>query len=107
MSLATILTGQIIEFVYNEGGYAFRASSTGIYDTQKQHFRTAPKKGVSDILACYFGRLIAIEVKIGTDRLSSEQTGFLKNVEHAGGIAIVAKDFETFKEQWTKAVKLL
>jgi Holliday junction resolvase len=100
MSQATELTNQIIDFVYRQGGYAWRASSTGVYDQQRQSFRTSAKKGVADVLACLDGRLIAIEVKIGKDRLSAEQEGFLANIKHAGGLAFVAKDFDSFQDEW-------
>lgn len=50
--------------------------------------------GVSDLLACYKGRFIAIEVKAPGKRgnLSDAQARFLDAVEKAGGIAIVADD---------------
>src|SRR3990167_5430819 len=100
MSRANELTNQIINHIYLQGGYAFRCSSTGIFDQKTGSYRTAEKKGVSDVLACYKGTFIAIEVKIGKDRLSPEQTGFIANITHVGGKALVAKDFESFLEQW-------
>lgn len=104
MSKATELTNQIINYIYYQGGYAWRASSVGIFDTKRMYFRTAAKKGVSDILACFNGRLIAVEIKIGTDKLSDEQIGFIQNIRHTGGIAIIAADFEDFKKQWMEIV---
>ena len=101
MTDASDLTNQIINHIYKAGGYAWRASSTGIYDEKRSAFRTAAKKGVADVLACYQSRMIAVEVKIGKDRLSPEQTGFLANVEHAGGLTFVAKDSESFKAWWS------
>lgn len=100
MSKANVLTNHIIAHLYKKGVFAWRASSTGIYDRNKGHFRTAPKKGVSDILAVLppTGKLVAIEVKIGKDRMSPEQTGFHKNVIRMGGEVFIAKDFELFKE---------
>ena len=100
MSRANELTNNIIDFIYRQGGYAWRASSVGIFDQSRGLYRTAAKKGVSDILACRNGRLIAIEVKIGKDRLSLEQEGFLKNIEHAGGLSVVATSLDSFKEWW-------
>lgn len=100
MSLATILTNQVIDHIYKNGGWGFRASSTGIYDEKARTFRTAPKKGVADILACYRGRFIAIEIKIGKDHLSPEQQGFLANVTHYGGLSVVVKDFDQFVSWW-------
>ena len=104
MSQASELTNQVIDFIYRSGGYAWRASSTGIYDDKLQRFRLAPKKGVSDVLGCYRGRLLAIEVKIGKDRLSPEQQGFLKNVEHHGGSVFVARDFSSFQEWFNRVI---
>jgi hypothetical protein len=101
---ANNLTNSIIGHIYFQGGYAWRAESTGIMDKAKGVMRTAPKKGVADILGCYKGFLVAIEVKIGKDRLSDEQEGFLKNIQQHGGYACVAKDMETFKEWWKEMV---
>ena len=95
------LTQKILAYIHSKGGYAWRASSTGIFDPRRGVFRSAPKKGVSDILACYRGRLIAVEVKIGRDTLSPEQEGFLLSVNHAGGYAFVAHTFEEFVNQFT------
>jgi len=104
MSAANELTNNVIDFIYRQGGYAWRSSSVGVFDTKRMHFRAAAKKGVSDVLACFRGRLIAVEIKIGTDKLSDEQTGFMRNIEHAGGIALVVTNFEDFKQKWEEAV---
>lgn len=103
MSDAAELTNKIIHQFYIDGAYAWRAASVGVYDKKIGQFRTAPKKGVADILACYRGTLIAVEVKIGSDRMSDEQVGFIKNILHAGGQAYVAKNFEEFLEWWSQA----
>ena len=100
MSAATELTNQIIDFIYRKDGYAWRASSVGVFDQKSGGYRTAAKKGVSDILACFMGRLIAIEIKIGKDRLSPEQEGFILSVNHAGGKAFVVHDFDEFLSYW-------
>jgi hypothetical protein len=47
-------------------------------------------KGVLDINACLKGRFIAIDAKIGRDRLSPTQVNFADSVERAGGIAFAA-----------------
>lgn len=100
MSEANSLTLKVINHIYQEGGYAWRATSVGVFDTKQARFRASAKKGVADVLACFKGHLIAVEIKIGKDRLSGEQEGFLKNIQHAGGIAIVAKNFDDFKISW-------
>ncbi len=48
-------------------------------------------KGVADIIACYKGRAIAIEVKSGTGMIRPEQTEWLRDWERAGGLAMVAR----------------
>ena len=99
------LTNAVIAHIYKAGGYAWRASSVGVFDTKMMKHRAAAKKGVADVLSCYKGILIAIEIKIGTDRLSDEQEGFMRNIEHHGGRSIVAKTEDQFKEAWAEAVK--
>ena len=101
MSAASELTNQIIDYIYKAGGYAWRASSVGVFDTKRQYFRTAAKKGVADILCCYRGQMIAVEVKIGKDKLSDEQKGFLENISAVGGNTYVAGSFHEFKEWWS------
>ena len=100
MSAANELTNQIIDHIYRAGGYAWRSTSVGVFDTKRMHFRASAKKGVSDVLACFRGELIAIEIKIGKDRLSDEQEGFMRNIQAAGGSAVIARTFEQFKEEW-------
>lgn len=102
MKEASTLTNQVIDYIYRQGGYAWRASSVGVFDSKRMQFRASAKKGVADILACFKGRLVAVEIKIGHDRLSDEQEGFIRNVLAAGGVAFVAKDFDGFKEEWTR-----
>ena len=104
MSKATELTNQVIGHVYQQGGYAWRASSVGVFDTKQMHFRASAKKGVSDVLACYKGVLLAVEIKIGSDRLSDEQTGFMRNIEHVGGGVIVCGDFTEYLAGWESFV---
>lgn len=111
MSLATTLTNKVIDFIYRNGGYAWRAESSGIFDRKIGGYRTAPKKGVADILAIVrpkgsaIGQLLAIEIKIGKDHLSPEQTGFLANVSHYGGLSVVVNNYEQFISWWTENVK--
>ena len=53
---------------------------------------TASKKGVPDILACYKGRMIGIEVKLPTTmkNTSELQKYNLAKIKEAGGFAVVA-----------------
>jgi len=51
-------------------------------------------KGVSDILACYKGQFIAIELKIGTRQTTRLQDLFLRKIRNAGGIACVCRSVD-------------
>ena len=51
-------------------------------------------KGVSDILGCYRGRLLAIEVKTRKGKLSEHQDRFIQSVIANGGIAFVARSVD-------------
>jgi hypothetical protein len=52
--------------------------------------------GTADISATIKARSVKIEIKIGLDRQSQAQKEYQKSVESAGGIYIVAKDFQGF-----------
>lgn len=51
-------------------------------------------RGISDILGCYKGRFVAIEVKTRTGKASPAQEQFLERVRKAGGIAFVARSVD-------------
>jgi hypothetical protein len=107
MAKASELTNQIIDHVYRSGGYAWRAASVGVFDSKRGAFRASAKKGVADVLACFNGYLICVEVKIGSDRLSLEQQGFRDNVIHAGGSFIEAREFDQFVSEWGEITKVM
>ena len=56
--------------------------------------------GVPDILACYEGKFLAIEVKAENGRLSELQKVKLQEIAEAGGIAVVLypSGFDLFKK---------
>ena len=107
MTPANKLTQDVLNFLYERGAYAWRANSVGFFDKKLGLYRPAAKKGVSDVLACYEGKLIAVEVKIGKDKLSPEQEGFQRSIQSAGGVALVVDSFENFKSQFASAMKEL
>ena len=59
-------------------------------------------KGSADISATINGRSVKIEVKIGKDRQSPNQVAYQAMIEKAGGVYIIARDFEGFL-QWYKS----
>jgi hypothetical protein len=51
-------------------------------------------KGVSDIIGCYKGRMLAIEIKSEKGRVTADQQYFLDQVNKAGGLGFVAKSID-------------
>lgn len=64
------------------------------------------RNGTSDVKALYKGLTFAIEVKIGKDRMSEAQKKYKEDIEKFGGYYIVAKDFESFVDEFKKIVIL-
>jgi len=100
LSKANDLTQEILKHIFSVGGFAWRANTVGVFDPVRRIYRTAPKKGVSDVLGCFHGLFIAVEVKIAKDTLSPEQEGFIESINHAGGHAFVVHTFDEFVETW-------
>lgn len=109
------LTKCIISFLRLKGYQAERINSTGrIVDKRKSYTDVTGRrrtignyvwvygtgtKGTSDISATVSGRSVKIEVKIGRDRQSDAQRRYQEQVEKAGGLYFIAKNFEQFY-QW-------
>lgn len=105
----------IIDYIRLYGGQAERVNTTGVpIDRRREvtdvlgHSRTIGSvewrigggtKGSADISATIKGRSVKIEVKIGRDRQSEAQKAYQKQVEAAGGLYYVARDFTSFV-QW-------
>lgn len=51
-------------------------------------------RGVADILGCWEGRMLAIEVKRPGGKVTDDQEKFLKKVAENGGIAFVARSVD-------------
>ena len=50
------------------------------------------RSGVPDIIVCYRGRFIAIECKAGRGQTTALQKRELKNIDIAGGVALVVNE---------------
>jgi hypothetical protein len=104
------LAEQIINKIFEDGGYAWRNNTLGVPDFKKGVMRKAPKTGVSDILGIVphktfrqrppVGQLIAIEIKTGRDTLKPEQIGFLEAINRRGGLAFAVKTYDEFLTLW-------
>lgn len=70
----------------------------------KHHGNQFSQVGVPDIIACYKGRFLGIEVKNETNTTSPLQNVNLKMINEAGGIGIVARSVEDVKKVIDKII---
>ena len=75
-----------------------------VYGSIEWRPSTSPR-GSADISAIIAGRAVKIEVKIGRDRQSEYQRQYQRDVEAAGGVYYIARDFASFVE-FTKGLGL-
>ena len=111
------LTKAIIAFIQLNGGQSERINTMGrpidrrkVYTDTVGITRTIGSvewipgtgtKGSADISATIKGKSVKIEVKIGADRQSEAQRKYQQDIEQAGGLYFIAKDFTSFVE-WYK-----
>lgn len=84
----------ILDLIRLRGGVATRVNSgSAVFkrDGVTNVIRGADK-GTADIIACYKGRYLAIEVKHGRNKPTQDQERFLDKVVESGGISVVAYD---------------
>jgi hypothetical protein len=103
-SLPTLLESQIqrsiLDFLRWHGIFCFRVNQQGVpLHDGTGRYRPGPTKGVSDILAIYKGRFIAIEVKRPGQKPTPQQEAFLEAVNEAGGLAFVATSIEDVEHE--------
>lgn len=115
------LTKCVIDMIRLKGGQAERINTTGrMLDKRKVYTdvvgitRTIGSaewipgtgtRGSADISATIKGKSVKIEVKIGADRQSEAQKEYQKNIEAAGGIYYIARDFTSFVEWYNQTFK--
>ena len=106
------LTKTIIMFIQYIGGQAERVSSMGrMIDNRKvstdvlgrqrtigtmKYIPGTSTNGTADISAIYKGISFKIEVKIGKDKQSEAQKKYQQDVQRAGAVYVIAKDFDNF-----------
>lgn len=94
---ANALTQHALRILDLRGYEAWRQPAHGLYDPTKRVYRAnSVKKGISDILGYHrkTGLIIAVEIKIGKDKLSKEQELFLAGVVRSGGIGVVLRNMD-------------
>jgi|ERR1035437_6873497 hypothetical protein len=94
------LTSCIVTYVTLKGGFASRISNQGTFSAKlNRYIPTTAKKGLADVMGCYMGKNLNIEVKIGRDKQSEAQLKIQAEVTKAGGLYFIAHNFTDFK-QW-------
>lgn len=74
----TTINKQIQKVITDNGGYVIKTIATN-------------RSGVADIIACIGGKFIAIEGKTKVGEVSELQKAHIRQVQAAGGVAIVAR----------------
>ena len=104
-STANGLTKAICDYINLHGYQAERINTMGVArekrTTDGKVIGVTWTKGTStagsaDISATIKGRSVKIEVKIGNDRQSEAQKRYQENIERAGGIYYIARNFDDF-----------
>lgn len=106
------LTRCITDYIKYKGGQAERVNTMGVpLDTRREvtdimgHRRTigslqwrpsGSTVGSADISATIGGRSVKIEIKVGRDRQSEAQRQYQRQVEQAGGLYYIARNFTDF-----------
>jgi len=94
---ANKLTSDIIEFLQSRKCQAERVNNIS-RQIKGRWVKSNMTRGTADIHAIVKGRAVKIEVKVGRDSQSIWQKIYQKEVEDAGGIYYIAKDFDSFYE---------
>ena len=50
--------------------------------------------GIPDLICCFRGRMVGIEIKTETGRVSEYQQAFIDRINEAGGLAFVARSVD-------------
>ena len=98
------IENNILMFLGHLGLFCWKNQSVGVYNVQRGVFMRSRNiyhiKGVSDILGLMpDGRMLAIEVKSKTGRISPEQMKFITLVNKNGGVAFVSRSIQQTWDQ--------
>ena len=103
---ANSLTIAIVTYLNLNGYKVWRQNTVGIYNVKRQAYMKNPNnmKGVSDIIGFNktTGVFIAVEVKVGRDKLSQDQIYFKEDVLKAGGVYVEARSLDGFIDEFKK-----
>jgi hypothetical protein len=97
----TALVAQLKQYLELAGALVIRVNSgafAGSHNGKKWFVKLNSEPGCSDLLACYRGRFVALEVKRPGKKATPEQESFLAAVEAAGGLAAVVTGIEDVQQ---------
>ena len=91
------LTKCVVAYTKAKGHFIERISSTGRYFNGKW-IPTSGTKGTADLSAVINGRAVKIEIKCRAtkDRQSADQKKYQQQVEQAGAVYIIVRDFKEY-----------
>jgi hypothetical protein len=92
---------QILEWLNWKHIKAWKNNTAGIYVQKRNTYIPSHAPGVADILGVLkpSGRLLAIEVKSPTGKVSPRQQLFLDSIYENGGLAFVARSIEDVEKK--------
>jgi penicillin-binding protein-related factor A (putative recombinase) len=86
---------QILEWLNWRHIFCWKVTTTGIYVKARDSWIPNQAPGVADILGVLKGgRILAIEVKSPTGKVSPHQQTFLDRINENGGLAFVARSID-------------
>jgi hypothetical protein len=98
---ANALTQQVLRVLALKGYEAWRQPSHAVWDEKiKAYRKNSIKRGRSDVIGFKksTGVVIACEIKVGRDKLSTEQEDFLQAVNEAGGVGVVIRNSDDIEK---------
>jgi len=93
------LQKDIVSWLLYQGHFVWR-SNTGVFFLKNKQGKTrmfrSGIKGLSDIIGLLRnGQFVAIECKVGYNKLTKDQEEFLEKVRYLGGIGLCAKSLDS------------
>ena len=98
---ANVLTDQCIRHVKSLSGCMWRLQSQGQFDIKQNRWRpSGQKRGLPDCIGLLpNGRFIAVEVKIGRDKMSEYQELRRSEIINSNGHYLIARNLDDFKNE--------
>ena len=103
---ANSLTNKIITYLKEQGQFAARIYTTGLYDEKLGKYRqSGATTGVPDVISCINGTFVGFEIKIGKDKLSKQQERVSLQINTAGGFYVITRCWADFVQFYTELTK--